>query len=240
MTRPARPSRLRTLLIGAGIVAVLGILVLLWQRFMPEQWTSARQLGQLLRSLTALPLGPLYVVGAYALLASAFVPITALITGVALVFEPAQAFAYALGGSLSSALLSCALGRVASGLVLRRMQTPKLKRFREQLHAHTFSATVTARLLPLGNFSATNLLAGALAVPLLPFLLGNLTGMLFGIAGITLLTKRLITTFAKPTPQNIALAALLLAGLIGASLALQRYLSRRQRAGTETDASGHG
>jgi len=237
---PAPQSRLRLLLIGAALVAVLALSFALWQRFVPEQWTSARQLGQLLRSFASGPFGPLCVIGIYALLASAFIPITALITGVALVFDPPQSFAYALCGSLSSALLSCGLGRIASGAVLRRMQTPKLTRFREQLHTHTFSATVTARLLPVGNFSAINLLAGALAVPVVPFLLGNITGMFFGIAALTLLTDRLVDTFKKPTPQNIALAALLIAALIGASIALQRFVSRRQRMRGDSDAREHG
>jgi uncharacterized membrane protein YdjX (TVP38/TMEM64 family) len=216
-------------LTAVTLVAVLIAAFILWRHVMPDQWKSAQKLGELLRSRTDEPLGPAYVIGCYALLASAFVPITALITGVALVFDPAQAFAYALCGSLSSALLNYGAGRCASGPVLRRMRSPRLQRFREQLHAHTFSATVTARLLPVGNFSAINLLAGALAVPLWPFVLGNVAGMLFGITGITLLTDRMVDTFHRPTPRNVAFAALLLAGLIGASFALQRLVSRRKR-----------
>jgi uncharacterized membrane protein YdjX (TVP38/TMEM64 family) len=216
-------------LTGVTLVAALLATFVLWRHVMPDQWKSAQKLGELLRSLTGEPLGPIYVVGCYALLASAFVPVTALITGVALVFDPPQAFSYALSGALCSALLNYGAGRCASGPVLRRMQTPRLQRFREQLHAHTFSATVTARLLPVGNFSAINLLAGALAVPLLPFVLGNITGMLFGIAGITLLTDRIVDTFHRPTPGNVAFAGLLLAALIGASFALQRLVARRKR-----------
>lgn len=238
MTSPASRSRLRVALRIIGAVAVVGTLVALWRFFMPEQWTSARQLGQLLRSLDAGPWGAPYVIGVYAVLASAFVPITALIAGIALVFDPPHAFAYALCGSLLSATLSRALGRSASGLVLRRMHNPRLKRFREQLHTHTFSATVTARLLPLGNFAAINLLAGALAVPLVPFLLGNLAGMVFGIAALTLLTDRLVTTFSEPTPQNIAVAALVIVLLVALSFGLSRVVTQRQRARTGQDNEG--
>lgn len=228
------------MLVAGALVAALIVAVVLWQRYMPEQWTSPRQLGQLLRSLAAGRLGPAYVVGTYALLASAFVPITGLITGVALVFDAPQAFAYALCGSLSSALLSYAVGRSTSRPVLRRMQTPKLQRFRQQLHTHTFWATVTARLLPVGNFCAVNMLAGALAVPWLRFALGNVTGMLFGIAGITLLTRHIVTTFTQPTPQNIALMALLLAALVGASLGLQRLVARHRRSTADAEAREQG
>lgn len=245
VTSSAPRSRLRTALLILAVLAALGIAVALWRVFMPEKWTSARQLGQMLRSLDTGFWGVPSVIGVYAVLASAFVPITALITGVALVFDPPHAFAYALCGSLLSATLSRALGRIASGAVLRRMQSPRLSRLREQLHNHTFSATVTARVLPVGNFTAINLLAGALAVPLVPFLLGNLTGMVFGIAGLTLLTDRLVTTFTHPTPQNIALAVLVLLVLIGVSIALSRFVTQRQRArssardhGSSTDGAG--
>ena len=230
MTEIAPRSRRRTALLAIAVAAVLGTAVALWRIYMPEQWTSARQLGQLLRSLHAGPWGALYVIGTYAVLASAFVPVTALVTGIALGVYPPRALAYALCGGLLSATLSRALGRISCGFVLKRMQKPKLKRFREQLHTHTFSATVTARLLPIGNFNAINLLAGALAVPLLPFLLGNLTGMVLGIAGWTLLTDRLVATLTHPTPQNIALAVLVLVVVVALSIVLTRVMSARQRA----------
>ncbi|MET0390924.1 MAG: VTT domain-containing protein [Polyangiales bacterium] len=222
-----RPS-LKSVLWAVVALAVLVTAVLLWQRYVPARWTSAEHLGQLLRRWNTHPLGPLYACGVYALLASAFVPVTALITATALVFDPPHAFAYAMAGSLLSAALSCGVGRVVSGPVLRRMSGPRLQRFRERLHTHTFSATVAARILPVGNFSAINLLAGALAVPFWQFMLGNVVGMVFGIAALTLLTGRIVTTLASPTPGNIAIIAGLLVAVIAISIALARFVTRRQ------------
>jgi uncharacterized membrane protein YdjX (TVP38/TMEM64 family) len=183
-----------------------------------------------MRSLQAKTLGPFYVCAAFAILASAFVPVTALIAATGLVFDPARAFAYAMCGSLLSAALSRALGQIASGPVLRRMHGPRLGKFRERLHTHTFSATVAARILPLGNFAAVNLLSGAVAVPWLPYMLGNVLGMVFGVAALTLLAGRLATTFSSPTPANLAVSGALVVAVLAAGYALSRFIWRRESA----------
>jgi len=224
-----RPSRLKKLLWSAGAIAALGLAVWLVRSYVPSEWTSAQNIGRLMRSVHAHPLGPLAVCCFFAALASAFVPVTALITATALVFDPAQAFAYSMAGALLSAAFSRVLGQLASGPVQRRMRGPKSQKFREQLHSHAFSATVAARILPLGNFAAINLLAGSLAVPWLPFLLGNIAGMSFGIAALTLLTDRFVAVFSAPTPLNIAVTAALLLLVLAASIALSRAVARRRR-----------
>lgn len=200
--------------------------VLFWL-YAPPGWTSPRRLGALLHSAQDHSLGALAVCGVYALLATAFVPITALITATALVFDPLPAFAYAMCGSLLSAALSRAAGQLASGAVLRHMHTPKLRAFADNLRAHTFTATVAARLLPVGNFSAINLFAGALAVPWLPFMLGNVAGMVFGVAALTLLAGRLAETWSRPTPFNLAISAALVIVVVGVSMLLSRLVRRR-------------
>jgi hypothetical protein len=52
------------------------------------------------------------------------------------------------------------------------------------------------------------------------------------------LTDRLVTTFTEPTPLNITLAVLLLAGLLVLSFALSRVVTQRQRARARRDAQG--
>lgn len=230
MASEVQRPRVKTVLWTIGAVLVLLAGVFLVRRYVPSSWTSAQRLGQLMRDLDAHRFGPVYTCTVFALLASAFMPVTALITASALVFDPARAFTYALCGSLLSAALSRGAGQLLSGPVLRRMSSPRLQRFREQLHAHTFSATIAARLLPLGNFTAINMLAGAVAVPWWPFLLGNLVGMVFGISALTLLAGRLRATFAAPTPANIALAAVVFVLVAIAGYALTRFMWRRQRA----------
>lgn len=214
--------------IGWTLAALLALVaaVLVIYALLPARWNSARDLGQLLRSLAAQPLGPLVACSAYALLASAFVPVTALIAATALVFDPLPAFVCALCGSLLSAALSHGAGQLASGPILRRIRGGQLATMRERLTRHAFSATVAARMLPLGNFATINLLAGALAVPFWPYMLGNLVGMLFGIAALTLLTGRIARIVRHPTAANVAIAAGVLVVALALGYALTRWLRR--------------
>lgn len=214
-------------MLGAAAGVLIAAAAVLWWLYAPPGWTSPRRLGDLLRSTQDHRLGALAVCGVYALLATVFVPITALITATALVFDPLRAFAYAMCGSLLSASLSRGVGQLARGVVLRHVHTPKLRAFADNLRSHTFTATVAARLLPVGNFSAINLFAGALAVPWLPFMLGNVAGMLFGVAALTLLAGRLAETWSRPTPLNLAISAALVLVVVGVSMLLSRLLRRR-------------
>jgi uncharacterized membrane protein YdjX (TVP38/TMEM64 family) len=225
---PHHPAPRHSRLIVAVVAAVLlATAAVLWWLYAPPGWSSPRRLGELLRSAQDHSLGALAVCGVYALLATVFVPITALITATALVFDPLPAFAYAMCGSLLSAALSRGLGQLASGAVLRRIKSPKLRAFADNLRAHTFTATVAARLLPIGNFSAINLFAGALAVPWLPFMLGNIAGMVFGVAALTVLAGRLAATWARPTPLNLAISVALVLVVLGVSTLLSRLIRRR-------------
>ncbi len=220
-----RPT-IRSALATVGML--VPVLVVLWfWNSLPEHLSSTDRVTHLLTSVRQHPLGFLYVSVAYAVLSLAFVPITALIAATALVFDPLRAFIYALSGSLLSAAGAWAIGRAAGGHVLRYLDGPRLRKLRDQLHRHAFRATVVARLLPVGNFTVINLFAGALRVPLVPFLGGNLLGMSFGIGGLTLLADRVSEVWNDPTPGNVAVLALFVLGLFGVSLGLSKIFERR-------------
>jgi len=229
MLTQAQHSMTKTLLVVLAVALVLAGMVFVHQQYLPPGATSARGLAAFLRSLHTHRFGAIAVCGAYAFLACAFVPVTALTAAMALVFDAPHAFLYAMTGALLSAALSRAIGQLASGPVLRRMQGPRLHALREGLHANTFSATVAARIVPFGHFTTINLLAGALAVPWLPYMLGNLVGMAFGVAAFTLLTDRVAEVFTAPTPTNVAIAVGGLLAAVGIGLLLTRFVRRRQQ-----------
>ena len=101
-------------------------------------------------------------------------------------FAAAYAFGAAAGGALALLVqvLSCGADfawarAVARSWAARRIAaSPRLARLDERLAAHPFSATLTLRLLPIGNNLLLNLLAGVSAVPAVPFLAGSALGYL--------------------------------------------------------------
>ncbi len=131
--------------------------------------------------------------------AAAFVAAGALLSAAGL---PRQAVAFAGGYAFglwpgaALALLAQMLGcladfwwarAVARGWAARRVRG-RLARLDAFLAANPFRATLTLRLLPVGNNVALNLLAGVSAMPVWPFLAASLLGYLpqtavFGLAG---------------------------------------------------------
>lgn len=209
------------------LVPLVGLVIA--SQLMPEGWASTEGVSRTLRSLRQDELGFVYVCAAYALMASVFVPIMALITATALIFEPGRAFAYALTGSLLSAALSYGCGRIGSARVLRLLKRPRMRRLRARLEARALEATVIARLLPVGNFNAINLLAGALAIPFGAFMLGNVIGLVCGIAGLTVLANRFAAMLESPSWQSAFVSIGVVVIVVGVSVGLSRLVGRTRR-----------
>jgi uncharacterized membrane protein YdjX (TVP38/TMEM64 family) len=109
------------------------------------------------------------------------------------------------------------------------LQGPRLTRVRRQLQRRGMLAIVAARLLPVGNFSLINMVAGALGIRFRDYLIGNVLGLLPGILGLTIFADRLGSTIRNPHPRNlVALAALVMAIVVVLSW-LRRRLARAMR-----------
>jgi uncharacterized membrane protein YdjX (TVP38/TMEM64 family) len=176
----------------------------------------------------------------YALCGLAFVPVTLLIAGTALAFGAWQALLYAMLGSLSSASLCYGLGRALHPLPLRYLRGARMMKLRVQLRRRGFRGVIAARLVPVGNFTAVNLLAGALRVPFRTFMLANFFGLLPGVLVLTLLADRLKHGLREPTALNLALL-LLAATATGFCVQwLRRAFRRSAPASSALSEAAHG
>jgi uncharacterized membrane protein YdjX (TVP38/TMEM64 family) len=84
--------------------------------------------------------------------------------------------------ALLGQILGCAMdffaARSVAGNWARRRLTGRWRRLDGFILAQPFMATLTLRLLPVGNNTAVNLLAGVAGVRAVPFLLASLLGYL--------------------------------------------------------------
>jgi len=87
-------------------------------------------------------------------------------------------------------------------------------------------AGIVARLLPAGNFSLINMVAGVVPVRFRDFLLGNLLGVLPGVLGLSVLSHRIVRVLRNPAPRNVALLALAIAALVALLAWMRRRLQR--------------
>jgi phosphatidylserine/phosphatidylglycerophosphate/cardiolipin synthase-like enzyme/uncharacterized membrane protein YdjX (TVP38/TMEM64 family) len=211
------------LLVGALAIAAA------W-RFTPlRDYLAVDHLVELGRELRQSPLAPLYVGAAYLVGGLLFFPITLLITGTTLVFDPLEGFVYSMVGTLASASMTYGIGRIVGRPLIERLLTPRLRRFRAELRRRSFVAILGARLVPVGNFSLINLLAGALQVAFRQYLLANALGILPGILGFTLFADRIGRMLLHPTLDNVMALVVTLAAIVASLWLVRRGLRRARR-----------
>jgi uncharacterized membrane protein YdjX (TVP38/TMEM64 family) len=163
---PATPGRA---LLQSGIVALVLVGVGL----------ALRHTGLAdLRSMRATPAGALALVAAGGLLTAAGLPRQAV------AFAGGYVFGIWIGVTLSlvAQMTGCGLDYAAAHGMLavwarrRLAKGGRLASVHRQLAARPFTATLTLRLLPVGNNVVVNLLAGVAGVRLAPFMAGTLLG----------------------------------------------------------------
>jgi len=162
----------------------------------------------------------------YVVACSSFVPLSVLLGAICAVFEPRFACLFALSGALLSAGLSHVVGHHFRSLTLRFVRGQRARVLQHSARRRAFRATLIARLVPLGNFTASNLLAGALNVPFAHFFLGNLAGLSCGVAALLLFTKRALIAVSAPSALNIGLCVAAAASMIALCLGVAHAVAR--------------
>jgi uncharacterized membrane protein YdjX (TVP38/TMEM64 family) len=81
------------------------------------------------------------------------------------------------------------------------------------------------RMLPVGNFSLINIVAGAIGVRLRDFLVGSAVGLLPGTLALTVFASRLGDALHDPRPRNVVVLGAVLAGAILLLVGARRLLT---------------
>ena len=216
----------------ALVIGVLAVWVFL-RRGPLRGWHLGGAVLDVANWLGARPTGPLLAFLALAVASSAFVPITLLATATLTVFGlwpgvPVAWLGAVLGATLSHAV-GARWGQRAIGWIPARLSAT-LRRF---LGRRPFWSVVLMRLLPVGNFGALNLLAGAFRIPRRSFVLGNAVGLLPGLLGLGVLVNRALAALRRPSAVNVALAL-----IVAAALTALGVLARRRTGAGDGHGSG--
>lgn len=151
----------------------------------------------------------------------------------------AGGYVYGLAHGLAVALVAILLGLclgfwwarlVGRGWAARRIGG-RLARFDRFIAANPFSATLTLRLLPVGNNSALNLLAGLSGVAFVPFIAGSAIGYLPQSLVFALLGSGVAVDRSVQVALGVGL--FVVSALLGAVL-----LARHRRARALAEATG--
>lgn len=181
-----REPALRSVLRGAGVLAVLLGIAALWSFTGLRDAIVPSELATWLAPLRETTAGPLVVLGGFAVAATFLVPVTALITATVLLFGPALGAPLAMAGSLLSAAASYAIGRLLWKDTVRKLTGPALGRVGRHLARAGTAGVAAVRIVPVAPYTVVGVVAGALQVRFLPYLAGTAIGLLPGILGLSL------------------------------------------------------
>jgi uncharacterized membrane protein YdjX (TVP38/TMEM64 family) len=192
------------------------------------QWTPAREwlsLSGLAQSLRAWgeQLGPLAAVLIFALACIVAIPLSLLAVVTSLAFGPWLGALYCLLGASLGAAVSFLCGRWLGQAAIQRLAGPKVNHVSTQLARRGVLSVIAIRMVPAAPFAVVNMVAGASALRLTDFLLGNAIGMLPLLLMSGLFAEQLLRVNEQPLWLSALFIALTLALIIGGGALLRRW-----------------
>lgn len=248
--RPVSPDRLiaqfmpetgkrplaQRLLAGAIVVALILLVGGLWRWTPLSDYLNLSVLMKMGYLLKSLPYASLAVIGCYILGGLLAMPVTVLIAASGMVFGAWQGGIYALVGTMLSALVTYALGRMLGRETVRSLAGPRINALSERIAARGVLAMVVLRVLPVAPFTVVNVMAGASHIRLRDYLLGTFLGMLPGIVLTVAFANQLARMLQNPDLESVLIvtgAGLLMAGV---AFAIQRVVNGLGGAGRQPEA----
>ncbi|MDP1627713.1 VTT domain-containing protein [Parvibaculum sp.] len=211
-----------------GAVLFVAALVLLWRYTPLSEFADPERLRSSLDGVATGALAPLVVISIYVLTGFIAFPVTVLIVATAAAFGLWPGLLYAGVGSLASAVATYTLGRSLGANMLRNLIGPRINRIGRGIGKRGVLTVMTIRLVPVAPFMLVNLVAGALRVPVVDYIIGTVLGLAPGILVLSVLGDRVFTILEDPSLMDVAIILGSLAAWIGLALGLQRLLSKRR------------
>lgn len=160
-------------------------------------------------------------------------PRTAFTLAAGLLFGSALGVAIAVVASTLAAVIALALVRAAGWQLSRLVSHPAVKSVDATLRRRGWSAVLSLRLIPAVPFSVLNYAAGASAVPIVPYTIATLVGLIPGTAAVVILGDAL-TGNINPL---LAVVSLSTASLGAAGLAYEIRRHRKHSIGSAADSA---
>ncbi|WP_158228915.1 TVP38/TMEM64 family protein [Chitinimonas sp. BJB300] len=216
---PGLRRRRRVFLLLLAVLLLLGIGL---------QWTPARHW----LSLTTLSvqvqhwgdqLGPVVTVLCFALACALAVPLSVLAVVTALAFGPVFGAVYAWLGATLGAWVSFMCGRWLGQAAVAQLAGPKLNHISQQLARRGVISVIAIRMVPVAPYAVINLVAGASAIRLRDFLLGNAVGILPLLLISALFSEQILRAANQPVWLTVLLAVLFVALVVAGTAILRRW-----------------
>ena len=210
-------------ILGAVIVGV----GLLWKFTPLAEMIQPTKLAARLERFGGTPWGPVAMLALYVIGGFVMMPLLALLTATALVFEPVTAITIALTGALLNATAVYFAGAKLIREWAERSFGEPIARVRSALQSRGVLAVAMIRMVPVAPFSLVNVAAGSIGVPFRDYLFGTFLGLAPGTVLICVFGQELKDLLRDPSPGRVLIVVAIAAGWVLLSWAIQRFVSRR-------------
>jgi phosphatidylserine/phosphatidylglycerophosphate/cardiolipin synthase-like enzyme/uncharacterized membrane protein YdjX (TVP38/TMEM64 family) len=211
----------------AWVVAVLIAMALAW-RFTPlAHLVEPSKIVRFGEQLKGNPLLVPIVIAAYAVLCNLMVPVNLLILATGIVFGPLLGAVLALLGTVSGAASGFLIGRRLGSDAVQRRLGPRAREIQAIIARRGLVAFTIVRFIPIASFGFVNMLAGAMRVRWVHFIVGTLLGMAPGITLATAFGGKVSDMFATSSGPDLWIAVGIGLALLATMSVLLRYVGRR-------------
>lgn len=206
------------------VTVALVALAALWRYTPLVAWTDVARVTAWAQRAGAHAWTPLAVIAAYTPAAVTLFPRPVITLFAVIALGAWAGFLCALAGILLAAILTYAFGRRAREDTVLRLAGPRVEAVRKVLDRRGVLAVTAVRLVPLAPFVVVNVVAGALRIHFLHFVVGSALGILPGTAAATVVGDQLLTALRAPRAVDAWLIAGVLLVVAGATLAVRRWV----------------
>lgn len=211
-----------------AVVTVVAALTALWRYTPLAGWVDANRVTAWAHEFADRPWAPLAILLAYTPACVVMFPRPLITLAAVVAFGPRLGFVYALSGILLAALFSYLAGLRMPHHTVRNVAGPRLLRLAEALRRRSLVSVTALRLVPLAPFVVEGLVAAAIGIPLLPFMLGTLFGMLPGTLATTIFGGQIEAAIEDPSRVNYSVLVAVVLVLAALSLVVRRWLVTQQ------------
>ncbi|MDT8310379.1 MAG: VTT domain-containing protein [Methylophaga sp.] len=176
------------------LVIVMLSLALVWRYLINNGLINAGQIEALLNKVNQwqqlIWLMPMLVI-VYVVLLSVMFPLTLLVIATGFLFDPLWALLAAVIGSLTSSAVSFFIGHYVGREAIEKHGGKLIQKAETFMQNNTINSMIVINLLPIAPFTLTNMLAGALKMRFMPYMLGSAIGLIPGLLAVILVGSQL-------------------------------------------------
>lgn len=178
-----------------------------------------------------LPAAPLLTVAVFVVGGLVVAPLSLLILATVISFGPLAGGAWAMAGSLASAAVTFAVGRLVGRAAVDRVLGRHATRVERWLEGRGVAMVAIVRNVPAAPYSVVNVIAGSCRVRFVDYMVGTFIGLLPGITALAVFGDQVLRFARDPSLATVVGMVVAIGVVSGLSLLVGRRLGRRRNPG---------